>query len=225
MKTAQRLTLRFLTLGVIAALLSGCLLSAPSLDPVRHDMEARLPGVTLDPGIQMRLGRLSLGMAKGIVRMAMDEEDEEEVFAMLRHVKGMEVAIYETDTLTADGPQRWANYLSDLGARRGWVPVAKVHEGDSSSVVFFKHKRDQIRGVYVFTLNEENMVMARFKGRLDRVVAEALALHGDEIAAGIAKGEGGGTTDDDAIGDDENGLEEPESTSSTVATDPTTFER
>jgi hypothetical protein len=181
---------RFGALALCTVLLSGCLLSAPSLDPVRQDMQARLPGMDLEPQIQIHLGRLSLGMAKGIARMAMDEEDEEETFALLRHVKGVEVAVYETGAWTTDGADRWSSYVSELGSRRGWVPFATVNEGDSHSSVFFKMKHNEIRGVYLFTLDDDSLVMARFKGPLERVIAEALAQHGDEIADELATSDG-----------------------------------
>lgn len=185
-----QIPVRLCTLALSAALLSGCLLSAPHLDPMRLDMEARIPGVKLEPGIQMHFGRMSLGLARGIARLAMDnEEEEDEVMSLLRHVKGVEVAIYETDLLVADGAQRWSTYLSEMGARRGWIPTAQVSTDDAASAVFFKFKGDQIRRVFLFTLNDEKMVMVRFKGKLDRIIADGLALYGNEIAEELAQEE------------------------------------
>ncbi len=200
-------TLRFLTLTLGTVLLSGCLLSAPHLDPVRHDMEARIPGVVLEPQIHLHLGRMSLGLVKGITRLAMDEGDaeEEELINLMRHVKGVEVAIYETESLLAGGSERWSDYMSELGMRRGWVPAAQVRDDGAASAVFFKMKGDEIRNVYVFTLNEENMVLVRFKGHLERIIADGLALYGDQIAEGLVNGE----LDEDFEEIDEDEVEEP----------------
>ncbi len=207
MTPTLRATARLLTVALGAALLSGCLLSAPHLDPVRLDMEAQIPGLKLEPQIHLHFGRISLGLAKGITRLAMDEGDEEEqaLANLMRHVKGVEVAVFETTSLLANGSESWSKYMAKLGERRGWVPAAKIGGDEAATAVFFKFKDDQIRNVYVFTLDDENMVLVRFKGHLDRIIADGLALYGDEIAEGMIDGDL-----DDELGDEWEEVEEPQ---------------
>ena len=43
-----------------------------------------------------------------------------------------------------------------------------------------------IRSVYLFSLDDETLVLARFSGRLDRAIAEAVALSGRDLTSALA---------------------------------------
>lgn len=171
--------------------LTGCVFWAPSLDPIRHEMEATVPQAHVDSQIQLRLGRISLALARSIVRAAADDDGEaREVAEILSHVKGVEVAVYEVSNLEPHQRARWLDQLGELSRRRGWQTAARIRDEGSVGSVLYQFRGETIRNVYVFALDEESLVLARFRGRLDEAIADAIALRGREVPDALVDAEG-----------------------------------
>lgn len=164
--------------------LGGCILSAPTLAPLHHDLSAALPSAAIHPEVQVHLGRLSLGLTRSILR-ATDEEDDE-TLRLLRHVSGVEVAVYSVDGLRDDQRSRWSQRVAELGARRGWQTALRFQDGGETGAVLYQQKGEVIKSVYLFSLDDDELVIARFRGRLDHLLTEALAEHSREITAELA---------------------------------------
>jgi hypothetical protein len=193
--TVRILALRPLGLAAsvaLAGLSGGCVFWAPSLDPLRHELEAAVPRAHVDPGIQLRLGRLSLGLARSIVRAGAEDEEERQVADLLRHVKGVEVAVYEVEPLEPHEMARWRRQLDSIGERRGWQVAARFEDEGQVGSVLYQIRGGEIRSVYVFALDEESLVLARFKGHLDRAIADAIALKGRELPQALVAETGTG---------------------------------
>lgn len=179
MKT--RLALRLIALGSLAALTGGCFLWAPNLEPIRREMQATTPGVHLDAGVQLHFGRLSLALAKRIARATADDEEERQVADLLRHVNGVEVAVYEVEDMQPGERKLWEQKMARLGERRGWLLAARFRDEDSVGSVHFAFAGSQVRSIWIFVLDDEELVMARLRGHLDRALADAIAATGREI--------------------------------------------
>jgi Domain of unknown function (DUF4252) len=176
-----RTPLRLIALAALAALTGGCFLWAPNLDPIRREMQATTPGVHLDAGVQLHFGRLSLALARRIARAAADDEEERQVADLLRHVNGVEVAVYEVKDIQPGERQLWEQKVARLGEHRGWQLAARFRDEDSVGSVHFALAGAQIRSIWIFVLDDEELVMARLRGHLDRALADAIAATGREI--------------------------------------------
>lgn len=179
--SAPRLAARSATLAALAMVASGCFLSAPTLDPLRRELEHTVPRAQVDAGIQVHFGRLSMALARSIVRAAAEDEEERQVAALLSHVNGVEVAVYQVEPLEPHQVARWRRQIDEIGERRGWTLAARFQEESSTGTVLYNEKGGEIRSVYVFVLDDESLVLARFRGHLERAIADAIALKGREL--------------------------------------------
>lgn len=170
--------------AALALTLGGCVFIAPSLEPIRYDMVEATPTADLDSVVKVRLGRLSLGLAKSIARAAADEEDKE-VLDLLRHLKGVEVAVYDIQSASAGSVALWAERLEAVGDRRGWRLAARFQDDEEVGSVFYQERGGAIRSIYTFVVSDENLVLARFKGNLNEVIADAIALHSRELSEAV----------------------------------------
>jgi hypothetical protein len=184
--------LRLLVVLCLALASAGCVFWAPTLDPMRHEVARSLPAVEIRPEIQVNLGRLSMAIAKRIVRAGADHEKDEEalrVASLLRHVSGVEVAIYEVEGLRSGLKESWSKQVSRMADRRGWRVAARTeNEGELTSILYREGKQG-IESVYVLALDDESLVLARFRGRLDEALADAIALEGSKLPRSIVKEE------------------------------------
>ncbi len=164
--------------GMLTALLlltaGGCMFLRGPGD-VRHDVQ-RMTGLDLDRRFGIQTGRVSMWIA----RRAMKWSGEDEV--SLKGVRGVEVGVYEVD-----GPRRGYRLASDeqrpslCGAGfSGWEPVVRVCEGDEHMLMFVRQKRDQLRGLLVVVQDSDEVVIVRARGRLDRLIEDALRMARDE---------------------------------------------
>lgn len=180
-------TLRLPALLTTALLLPGCVLSAPTLDPIRRHVTADHPAV--EPQLHLHLGRLSMALTRSIMRAAADDEvDDEtaEVARLLGHVNGVEVAIYEIEDLSPQWTMRWNEEMLALGKRRGWRLAARISDDEGTGSVLYREKNDEIRSVYVFVAGDDSLVLARFRGNLTEAIAEASAAQGRRLPEAVA---------------------------------------
>lgn len=191
MKSAR--AFRLLVVLCVALAANGCVLWAPTLDPMRHEVARSLPAVEIRPEIQLHLGRLSMALARSIVRAGAEHEKDEDalrVAALLRHVSGVEVAIYEVEGLRSGLKEGWSKQVSRMADRRGWRVAARTeNEGELTSVLYREGRRG-IESVYVLALDDDSLVMARFRGRLDQAIADAIALEGSKLPRSIVEEQG-----------------------------------
>ena len=163
-----------------ALLLTGCK-ETPTMASIQWEIERQIPGIRLEPESHVRLGRFTLAVVKKIVRLAGDEDDDD--LRMISHVKRVAVATYRVRSLPAaeslDGPYRFDRQL----AERGWEVVVRQREDDEQAWVFYRlDEDDSIRNLYVVTLDPYELVVVDLEGRLDQLLAEALADEPGELA-------------------------------------------
>lgn len=172
---------RLLTLAVLALTTPGCVFWARNLEPIRREVETVAPRSHFHPGLQLHLGRLSLGLARRIVQTAAEDEEDRQVARLLSHVNGVEVALYEVEGLEPHEARRFAQELVRLGERRGWQLATRFQDEEAVGSVHFQLRGESIHSIWIFVLEEDSLVMTRLRGRLDQALADAIALHGREI--------------------------------------------
>lgn len=163
----------------LSAFLSGCK-DAPSVASVRWELEQQLPGVRFERESHIRLGRLTMALAKPIVRWALDED--EEARAIVSNIKRLDVGVFRVVALPALHELHLDLRFEQRLAANGWTMV--VHEQDDAdrTWVFTRaDKQGKIRGLFVAALDAEELTLVSLDGRIDRVLAAALADNPGEL--------------------------------------------
>jgi hypothetical protein len=172
-KRALKLAAAVLLLAAVGTS-SGCLW-APNLARVRRDLEAQMPGVSFDKEIELSLGPVSLLFARLIVGVV---PEAQEARGYLRDVSRVEVGVYNTDELPATRNVTTPKELTNLIENEGWEMAVRVRDEDEMMWLLYRIDGDTIKELYVVVLNEEELVLVKIKGRLERLVAHALTESG-----------------------------------------------
>lgn len=158
---------------VVIGTTTGCLW-APNLAQVRKDIEQQLPGVHFDKQIELTLGRLSLMFARLVTAFVPDARD---AHRYLRDVNRVELAVYNADRVSA-GKVSMPDRLRSMQEREGWELAVKIQEDDDLVWVLYRIDDEKIKEVFVVVLGDGDLVMVKAQGRLERLVAYALAESG-----------------------------------------------
>lgn len=171
-------------LSSLALPLAGCG-DPPSVDQVTSEIRRWIPGARFEREEHIRLGRIKLGLVKGILRMV-DDEDTPEATAILREVDRVEVATYRVrDLPDTTGLREKAPGFERQLARAGWSLTVKAQEDNSPSWLFTRSDgQGGLSNLLVVDLDDEELTVVRMDGRLDRALAEAVAERPKEAALG-----------------------------------------
>jgi hypothetical protein len=177
-----------LSAGVVLFLalpLAGCT-GAPSAESVRWEIQQRVPEARFETEEHIRLGRLTLGLLKGLLRLV---PQAEQGTAIVREIDRIEVVTYTVYGLSDLGRLPGRIPFEDQLSRAGWAMTVKSKDGDSRSWLFTRsNDAGAIRNLLVVDLDGDKLSVVRLDGRLDRAFAEAIAEHPRE-AARIASGD------------------------------------
>lgn len=171
-----------LLLAACMAVLGACK-HAPAVSSVRWHLEQQIPGAEFEREFRIRLGRLSLGLVKGMAGWALEDEEGR---SMLRAVKRVDVGTYRVVSLPPlediETPRGFANELGDSG----WTQLVRQQD-ESEQVWVFMRNDDEgaIRNVYVIALDEAELTMVSLEGRLDEVLVEFIADDPSGFAYGL----------------------------------------
>jgi len=169
--------------------LAGCGAGSPSVDTVRWEIERRLPEARFERESHIRLGRLTLGLARRIVHLTDPGDPDTKV---LDDVRRIEVATYRVRSLP-DLEHRLAGQteFEQALARNGWTAVLRERDRGSRTWIFLRaDARGALSNLYVVSLDPEELTLVRLDGRLDRAMADSIADHPKKLAAEIG-GEAG----------------------------------
>jgi hypothetical protein len=155
------------------ALVGGCK-DAPTLFEVKGAIESELDGVYLERQESVRLGRFPLAMARVVLRPMLHKEDPE-VWELIKSVRRVAVASYRVKPSGAlrglDLPPRIGRYLES----GGWEILIRERTAHDRTWVFLRQEDQHIGGLYVITLDDDELEMVRVEGNLERALAVALA--------------------------------------------------
>ena len=174
-KTHNRTTkiVAIVLLLIVTATSTGCLW-APHLANIRQDIERQLPGVHFDKEIELTLGRLSLTFARLITAFVPDAHD---AHRYLRDVSRVELGVYNADRISGTEvsmPDR----LREMQESEGWELAVKVRENNNLVWVLYRVDSDKIKEVFVLVLDDNELVLVKAQGRLERLIAYALSESG-----------------------------------------------
>ncbi|HEY7214158.1 MAG TPA: DUF4252 domain-containing protein [Thermoanaerobaculia bacterium] len=166
--------------------LAGCGTS-PSVEQVRWEIQRRFPEARFTLEEHIRLGRLSLGLIRGLVRMVPGKVEGQEILTAIHHV---DLATYRVRALDLDRLQGETRFERQL-AEAGWHMTVRTREEDSRAWIFTRGEEDALNSLFVVTLEAGELTLVSVDGRLDRALAEAIALNPKEAVRKVkAGGEG-----------------------------------
>jgi hypothetical protein len=156
-----------------AAALTGCAGAGPSIYDVRRGIEQQVPQARFEPETQITLGRLSLGLAKKLVRLVADEEDEEEL-GFLFSLRKVEVGVYRVRLSRAEQEALTLPRSFERALRRGgWQTLVKTRDGGERTWVFLRPEvrpeGEILRSLYVVTWDGDELVLVHVDGRIDEI--------------------------------------------------------
>lgn len=159
---------------VMAGAASGCLW-APDLAMVRKDIEHQLPGVRFDKEMELSLGPVSLAFARLLTRITPDAEDAS---GYLRDVSRIELAVYNTEDMPPANTVTMPERLQKMTESEGWEMAVKVRDDDELAWILYRLDDETVRELYVVVMSDEELVMVKAEGHLERLVARALSDSG-----------------------------------------------
>jgi hypothetical protein len=167
----------------LASLLAGCG-GSPTVSEVRWELQRRFPQARFEPEEHVHLGRFTLGLLHGVARLAAHDEDGREGVAMFRQIHSVDVASYKVRNLPdLDGLTSDTRFDRELKAH-GWSLLVRTREADESTWVYVRGTDGILSNLFVVSLEKNELTLARVDGRLDRMVAMAMAEHPKKMLDG-----------------------------------------
>jgi Domain of unknown function (DUF4252) len=176
----------FLSLLSLSSLLMGCAGGSPSVDTVRWEIQRRFPEARFEPEEHFHLGRVKMGLLRGLVRMVPGKVDGQE---FLSRIHGVEVASYNVRSLPdLDRLGDETRFESQL-ARAGWSLAIRTREENERVWMFVRAAEDGgLRNLFVVNLESDELTLVRIDGRIDQALAQAIAAQPKKAVATM-KGE------------------------------------
>ena len=155
---------------LVVACLAGCTSCIWFHGPedLRHDL-AQSAGVELNRETGITVGRFGLAIARLVTK-----EDE----IPLKGVKKVEIGVYEVV-----GTRRGLDRPRPVQPPEmpGYQQIVRVHEDDEDIFVMLKtDEQDRIRRMVVIVAEQDEWVLIRIRGKLNRIVEQAMAMAFDE---------------------------------------------
>ncbi len=154
----------------VAATSLGCMW-APGLAQVRRDLERQLPGAHFEKDIELTLGPVSLAFARLFTRMV---PDAKEASGYLSDVSKIELAVYQTNRMPSAMDVSMPHRLQELEANEDWEMAVRIRDKNELAWILYRMDDENIKELYVVILNQNELVMVRAEGNLERLVARAL---------------------------------------------------
>jgi hypothetical protein len=167
----------------LAFLLAGCG-GSPTVSEVRWELQRRFPQARFEPEEHVHLGRLTMGLLHGVVRLAAHDEDDREGADVFRQIHAVDVASYKVHNLPdLDGLAADPRFDRQL-RRQGWSLLVRTHEANESTWVYVRGAGDALSNLFVVSLEKDELTLVRVDGRLDRMIAMAMAEHPKDVMGG-----------------------------------------
>lgn len=161
-----------LALVLLAAPMAGCFYSR-EMAHTRRDIE-RATDADFERGVVVSLGPLSLrtlGWISGLV----PEEEAQMARDYLREIRRVKVGVYNTE----DGFSLDDVDVAQLPRfeRHHWQVAVKFRDDDGMGWVLYREHDETVRDLYVVVVSDEELVLARVQGHLNRLLARVMEDH------------------------------------------------
>ena len=127
-------------------------------------------GVRLEREMGITVTRSGIWLARWGLKFA----DDDDVPVSLKGVKRVQVGVYNVDGLARDSEGR--SPLSIEGLLEGWQRWVRIQDDQEEVVVLVDERGGRMRGMVVVVAEQDEWVVIRLKGNLDRVIEEAMRM-------------------------------------------------
>lgn len=167
----------FVALLSLSSLLAGCG-GSPTVQQVRGELQRRFPEARFVPEEHVHLGRFSMGLLRGFVRLAADDDKDRGGLEFVSQVHGVDFASYKVQNLPdLNSLASDARFESQL-KQNGWSLMVRAREEHESTWIYVRSTPGgAIRNLFVVSLEKDELTLVRVDGRLDRALAAAMAEH------------------------------------------------
>jgi hypothetical protein len=171
-RAVKRTVISVLAVLALASLCVGCA-GAPSTERVSWEIQNRFPEARFEREEHFHLGRVSMSLLRGFVRMAPGKVEGQE---LLNQIHRIEVSSYKVSSLPdLDSLQGETRFESQL-ARAGWSMALRTRDEGERTWMFVRGgKSGSLRNLFIVTLEQSELTLVSIDGRLDRALAEAIA--------------------------------------------------
>jgi hypothetical protein len=157
-----------LVAGLAALTSPGCFWSS-ELAGVRHDLERQLPGAAFDKNVELSFGPVLLTFARVASSII---PGAREARPYLRGVSRVQVGVYEAHFDSIEDlhmPQQLESLLDD-----GWETAVRVRDDREAVWLLYHPDGDRVKEIFVVVLNDDELVLVKARGHLERLVAAAM---------------------------------------------------
>lgn len=154
---------------------------APSSQSVYRQIEQGIPGASFKRESRVRLGRVAMALVKPVAWLALDKDDEARVY--LSAIKSVDIATYRVVEMPDAVDVGVIGQIEARLLENGWQKIVRSREGKENSWVFSRHRDDgSIRGILVIALDRYELEIVGVEGRLDEILAQAIAEEPGEFS-------------------------------------------
>jgi len=162
---------RVVPIIAIAALLgSGCIYSR-EIAHTGREIERANPGLELDRKFTANLGPVAIRLGRFVTGRVRDE-DAQRASRYLRSIRRVKVGVYEAH-IREDVRLEGIPEMHRFG-RGGWQLAARVREDNEDVWLYYRERGQTVTDLYVMVLSEDELVIARVKGSLNRLMEDAV---------------------------------------------------
>lgn len=154
---------------------AGCFGASREFNALQRDVATSL-NVTVEETQSFGFGRLSLGMARGMLGLAAEADDPDADLAarMIGMVRSLEVGCYQIQNNGHQHGMTSLRQIDEVLANAGMETMIRhVDEGELVTI-YIQIKRNRLRQMLIVSVDDTEMTLVRLRGRLDEAVALAL---------------------------------------------------
>jgi hypothetical protein len=193
----KRSAVFFPVLFFLSFVVAGCG-GSPSVEQVRWELQRRFPEARFEREEHIRLGRISMGLIRGLVRMVPGKVDGQEFLSAVHRI---DVATYRVSSLPDIDRLQGETRFADQLAKAGWTTVVRTRENDERAWVYVRSDDAGVmRSLFVVALEADELTLVRLDGRIDEALMEAIARDPEDAVRTI-KDEAEEDDDDEESGE------------------------
>jgi hypothetical protein len=162
--------------ALAAPLCSGCFDTSREFNSLERRIVA-----SMEADVQERqafsLGPLSLGLARGIVRMADDDEDADLAARLIRTVRKLEVGCCQLAPGATTNGMDTLRQIDHAMRDTGLEPMLRHAEPGELMTIYVEIRGKHLRQMLLVSVDDSELTLVRLRGRLDQALI--LALNAD----------------------------------------------
>jgi hypothetical protein len=172
----RRKPILMLGAGALVALLAACA-DVPARDAVVAEIGEQLPAAEFTLEDHVHLGPMVMWFARKVVGMAgAHDKDAQQATDILDQMRDVEVATYRVRNVDSVAGLQFPPDLERKLTRHGWTTFVRVSNPTEQTLVLAHDQNgEHMDGLFVLTMEPRELTIVRVGGRLDKIMALALA--------------------------------------------------